>query len=412
MDEPQAIATMGALSTDSKLQRQNAIRQAARMAFLQVQTDQALQKSLLHRSRVKKTHYECGDLVYIYRERKPAKGKRAVKMWLGPCTVIGAEGQNVWVSRGGRCLLCAPEHMRPAEPEELGELLKVKASLDNIQELLDGKGIEDWAFETEEPEDTAAPGDMEQDDVIDELLRDYQPGEGEGEMEVTQMENVDWEGVAYDKRKKLLDDVPLQIKKACVERSVLFGKTPRTEDTREKQLDTELPWSAIDPKDRPEFIEAEKKQWREHLQFEAVRVLDEKETAEVRATVPPERILRSRFAYKDKNRPQRRINASIPVKAKARLCVGGHRDLDVGQERLAVDAPTATKVSTMAGVHRGCAIRLQWSRCSPRALLRAASTRTPRRSQWASCGDSQGRVRSEYQPPLVVRKAGGRPQKA
>ena len=89
-------------------------------------------------------------------------------------------------------------------------------------------------------------------------------------MEVTQMENVDWEGVAYDKRKKLLDDVPLQIKKACVERSVLFGKTTRTEDTREKQLDTELPWSAIDPKDRPEFIEAEKKQWREHLQFEAV----------------------------------------------------------------------------------------------------------------------------------------------
>ena len=103
-----------------------------------------------------------------------------------------------------------------------------------------------------------------------------------------------------------------------------------------------MPWSAFDPKDRPDFIEAERKQWKEHLQFEAVKVLNEEETAMVRAAVPPERILRSRFAYKDKNRPQRRINASIPVKAKARLCVGGHRDPDLGQERLAVDAPTAT----------------------------------------------------------------------
>ena len=170
VDEPHAAATLSALSTDSKLQRQNALRQAARVAFLQVQTDQALQRSLLHRSRVKKTHYECGDLVYVYRERKPTKGKKAIKMWLGPCTVIGAEGQNLWVSRGRRCLLCAPEHMRPAEPEELGELLKVKASLDNIQELLDGKGVQDWAFEAAEADEQPDQEDGEPDDEIDELI--------------------------------------------------------------------------------------------------------------------------------------------------------------------------------------------------------------------------------------------------
>ncbi|CAE7361444.1 GIP [Symbiodinium sp. KB8] len=308
VDEPHAAATLSALSTDSKLQRQNALRQAARVAFLQVQTDQALQRSLLHRSRVKKTHYECGDLVYVYRERKPTKGKKAIKMWLGPCTVIGAEGQNLWVSRGRRCLLCAPEHMRPAEPEELGELLKVKASLDNIQELLDGKGVQDWAFEAAEA--------------------DEQPDQEEA----IQMDNMDWDSVVLERRRKLLDDVPWQFKKARVEHSVLFGKVARTEDTREKQLDAELPWTAIDPKDRPEFLKAEQKQWQEHIQ-----------------TIPPERILRSRFAYKDKNRPLRRQDGSVPVKAKARLCVGGHRDPDLGQERLAVDAPTATKTSTMAG---------------------------------------------------------------
>ena len=225
---------MPSLPTASYSGKTQSVKQLAWLSF----TDQALQKSLLHRSRVKKTHYECGDLVYIYRERRPAKGKKAVKMWLGPCTVIGAEGQNLWVSRGGRCLLCAPEHMRPAEPEELGELLKVKASLDNTQELLDGKGVQDWAFETEEPEDREGGEDMEQDDVFDELLREYRPDAEEDDEGVTQMENMDWEGVALDKRRKLLDDVPLQIKKARVERSVLFGKTTRTEDTREKQLDT------------------------------------------------------------------------------------------------------------------------------------------------------------------------------
>ena len=218
VDEPHAAATLSALSTDSKLQRQNAIRQAARVAFIQVQTDQALQRSLLHRSRVKKTHYEYGDLVYVYRERKPTKGKKAIKMWLGPCTVIGAEGQNLWVSRGGRCLLCAPEHMRPAEPEELGELLKVKASLDNIQELLDGKGVQDWAFETAEGDEQPDREDEEPTDEIDELMRDYQPGSGDQAEETIQMDNMDWDSVVLERRRKLLDDVPLQFKKARVAR--------------------------------------------------------------------------------------------------------------------------------------------------------------------------------------------------
>ena len=97
MDEPHAIATMVALSTE------NAIRQAARMALLQAQTDQALQKSLLHRTTSAGTRFTS----------TADKGKRAMKMWLRPCTAIGAKGQKHMGEPGRSCLLCAAEHMRP-----------------------------------------------------------------------------------------------------------------------------------------------------------------------------------------------------------------------------------------------------------------------------------------------------------
>ena len=98
-DDQHNLAAMSHYTVDARMQRQNAIRQAARIAFMKVQTDQAMQRALLHRSRVKKTHYEPGDLVFIFRQKRPEKDKKAVKMWVGPCTVIGNEGQNLWVSK-------------------------------------------------------------------------------------------------------------------------------------------------------------------------------------------------------------------------------------------------------------------------------------------------------------------------
>ena len=101
------------------------------------------------------------------------------------------------------------------------------------------------------------------------------------------MDNMDWHSVAVEGRRKLSGDAPFQLNKARIERSVLFGKVARTGDTWEKQLDAELPWTAIDPQDRPE-LKVEDKQWKEHIQFSAVRILREQATAEVRKTFPPE----------------------------------------------------------------------------------------------------------------------------
>ena len=124
-------------------------------------------------------------------------------------------------------------------------------------------------------------------------------------------------------------------------------------------MESEIPWSSIDPRDRPAFLEAEQKQWSEHLKFEAVRVLTKEETEQVYAEVPPERILNSRFAYKDKARAQRAQHPDLPVRAKARLCIGGHRDPDLGVRQLSVDAPTACKDSLMLGMQ--CAVSHRWS---------------------------------------------------
>ena len=107
------------------------------------------------------------------------------------------------------------------------------------------------------------------------------------------MDNMDWHSVAVEGRRKLSGDAPFQLNKARIERSVLFGKVARTGDTWEKQLDAELPWTAIDPQDRPE-LKVEDKQWKEHIQFSAVRILREQATAEVRKTFPPEQGLKAK----------------------------------------------------------------------------------------------------------------------
>lgn len=64
-----------------------------------------------------------------------------------------------------------------------------------------------------------------------------------------------------------------------------------------------------------------------------------------RRKVPKDRILKARFAYRDKNVAKRRINPEVPPKPKARLCVGGHRDPDLAEGALNTEAPTASKAA-------------------------------------------------------------------
>ena len=49
---------------------------------------------------------------------------------------MGVEGDSFWVSRGGRCLLCAREHLRHAESEELGMLMQAKVMQEDLLQLV------------------------------------------------------------------------------------------------------------------------------------------------------------------------------------------------------------------------------------------------------------------------------------
>ena len=112
-------------------QRRANIRQAAREAYIQLQATESLQRALHGRPRVLHGDFQQGQYVYIYRTSKVAGGvaqkRQNVGEWIGPGIVVGQEGKNFWVSRGGRCLLCAREHLRLAESEELGAALQARA---------------------------------------------------------------------------------------------------------------------------------------------------------------------------------------------------------------------------------------------------------------------------------------------
>ena len=112
-----------------------------------------------------------------------------------------------------------------------------------------------------------------------------------------------------------------------------------------KQNDKEIKWEDIPPIERELYHEAEAKQWKEHLHYEAVRVHPPEDAALLRQKVPRERILRARFAYRDKNAAKRRENPDTPPKAKARLCIGGHLDPDLQKGQVKTEAPTASKMA-------------------------------------------------------------------
>ena len=120
-----------------------------------------------------------------------------------------------------------------------------------------------------------------------------------------------------------------------------------TERIKRKQADKEIHWRDIKDSDRELYREASAKQWSEWQKYGSVQVLTIEESEAVRGMVKTNLILPSRFVYRDKNAPLRTDKHPLPVKAKARLCVGGHMDPRLAQGDLRTDAPTVTRNSTM-----------------------------------------------------------------
>ncbi|CAE7582602.1 RE1 [Symbiodinium sp. CCMP2592] len=330
---------------DDKHAREVALRTAARAAYFHVQTDERVRRALAGRARVESRTPETGERVFYFRKTKNNKKG----YWVGPGTVIGREGANLWITRAGRCVLCAPEHVRLATGEELGQAFSMKVAQEDLDKLLNADSDEPGAYD----EDHEDQGD-------EEMLNAGAAGVGEI---VYDME-LDGEEERRGLRRDLVRVPPRVLKRqrrkgrgeeAAVDGGPREGpsdvnmiKRARTQRSREKQLEKEIPWSLIPEFMRPKFREKEMVQWREHVDTGALEVLSVEESERVRREEPASRILGSRFAYRDKHLGRRRADPTVEWKPKSRLVVAGHLDPDVGVANIEVDSPTVSRASLIS----------------------------------------------------------------
>ncbi|CAE7227793.1 RE1 [Symbiodinium sp. CCMP2456] len=325
------------LSRDRLRAREFALRNAARTAYYKCQSDSTLRRALNHRSRVAGPELTTGDHVFIYRKPKSQKHWE----WFGPGVLIGREGPNWWVSYSGRCHLTAPEHLRLASGEEIGAAFTLRASQDDLEKLLEAD------FGTE--------------DIYVDDLQEAQMIEDDDEVMIDQHEDggqVLGAPVQGDHKRDAGDPrVPLVTKRARRKgpgegpppgpsdhppgHSAHMAKFAKTARGREKALEKEIPWSLIPGEAQSLFKEAEDKQYQEHRQHGALEPMSLEESREVTRT-RGDRVLPSRFAYRDKNWSKRRGDPSVPWKAKSRLVIGGHRDPDL-LKGLNTHAPTISR---------------------------------------------------------------------
>ena len=257
------VSSLGAITASEKLQRGQALRMGARAAFFQVQNKEALQRAVSHKPRVQPEQYLPGDLVYIYREVKQGKTKKPAAHWTGPGAVIGREGSNYWIARGGRCLLAAQEHVRSADHEEVSEMLRLKLAMRELHTLM-----KEDNNEFDEIVDAEAPP-VQDGDVAMEAIPSQDGGRASSRQQ-DEFEQVAAREAALRsaaKRNKLLDDVPEALKKARTQepQRAFMVKRCVSEKGKEKQLEKELPWGMIPPDERPLYRQAEEKQWQEHV---------------------------------------------------------------------------------------------------------------------------------------------------
>ena len=339
LDEKDGEQQEQLINQDLQRGREHAIRMAARAAYFRVQGDQKLRRALLQRSRVTGEELHPGDLVFFLRKPKNSKDWS----WKGPGTVVGTEHKNLWISFGGRCHLVAPEHVRRATNEETGNAFILKTNRDDLQRLVEYDPDDVDMFEDEDNagpvqhEGGPLPPVPEDDWDISSLMsyaEDIELPEGNDERTFGTYERPDPPDLLP------AGPVPKRMRKKGPQQ-VNMMRQATTQRGKEKQLERELPWHCIPESQHAAFKEAELKQWNEHLQHGAMEPVDVETSAEILRS-RPERVLPSRFAYRDKHWAKRKQDNSLPWKCKARLVIGGHRDPDL-DKGLATSAPTVSR---------------------------------------------------------------------
>ncbi|OLP96499.1 Copia protein [Symbiodinium microadriaticum] len=319
------------ISHDRQRAREHTLRIAAKECYYRCRNDAKLRKGLLQRSRVAGPDLQVGCHVFFY--RKPKNNKNWV--WHGPGVIIGQEGPNHWVSFSGRCHLVAPEHLRMASAEELGAAFALRATKEDLEKLLEQDFSEDVLFEDDgnemEVDPELPPGD-------DQGLSD-----GDGRAEASRRKSEAAPPAPVPKRYRTKGPQEMESHDPTYDAYMMkMAKTPRG---REKALEKEIPWSMVPPEQQENFKQAELKQYSEHVEHNALEPLSVELSRKVMEE-HPDRVLNSRFAYRDKHWSRRRQEPNLNWKAKARLVIAGHRDPDL-LSGLPTHAPTISR----QGIH-------------------------------------------------------------
>ena len=147
------------------------------------------------------------------------------------------------------------------------------------------------------------------------------------------------------KRKTPPEDVDCKGPDNFLSYSVMLMRRHLTRRGLEKRQEKELRWDEIPQQFQQKFREAEEKQWREHLQFDALEPLDDAATEHVKSSIPKERVLRSRWAYKDKNWW---LEGHAEWRCKSRLVIAGHTDPDLASGLLRTPRPSQAWAALLA----------------------------------------------------------------
>ncbi|CAK0789088.1 unnamed protein product, partial [Prorocentrum cordatum] len=387
-------------ANDEKIRRRYAIRTAARESFMRLQNDDQLRRAMLARARTVATPLSVGEMCYMLRqvkmkEQKEQHNRNAKRgIWRGPCVVIGHQGNNTWVSLGGRAMLAAPEHIKALAPDDVwfpnsrDEIGQAVAELNRARDSLEQEEalVEDIRPEPGQPE--VRPDEMEQawrkfidspddDDLCLNVPEDPKPQEqievlpaDRADIPQSALEEQPYGPAEFRRRRATFDGTdsgnlgPARKRlQTAKEHAGSGGPPPRaasrdraavpdggaaagsetegareamqtsiaTERTKGKQADEEIRWRAIKDSDRELYREAAAKQWSEWQKYGSFQVLTIEESEAVSGMVKANLILPSRFVHR----------------AKARLCVGGYMDPRLAQGDLRTDAPTVTRNSTM-----------------------------------------------------------------
>ena len=107
------VVESGLAVGESLYERRQAIRSAARNAFIDAENEERLKRAAAHRTRPKGEELTMGELVLVWRksvgEKKPH--------WHGPGHVLGVQGSRVWVAHATKVYRCSPEQVKRLSPE-------------------------------------------------------------------------------------------------------------------------------------------------------------------------------------------------------------------------------------------------------------------------------------------------------